>query len=53
MKSDGTLWGWGCNGYGALGDGTTVSKSAPTQEATGTTNWSATALAEGDVVTIV
>ena len=40
LKSDGTLWAWGYNGYGSLGDGTIVSKSAPTQEATGATDWS-------------
>jgi alpha-tubulin suppressor-like RCC1 family protein len=29
IKSDGTLWTWGQNTYGQLGDGTTVSKSSP------------------------
>lgn len=31
MKSDGTLWGWGENSNGQLGDGTTVDKYVPTQ----------------------
>ena len=30
-KTDGTLWTWGFNSYGALGDGTTVSRSSPIQ----------------------
>ncbi len=30
-KSDGTLWAWGYNGYGQLGDGTTNDTSTPTQ----------------------
>lgn len=30
LKTDGSLWGWGYN-EGALGDGTTVSKTIPTQ----------------------
>ena len=30
-KQDGTLWCWGGNGNGELGDGTTVSKSSPVQ----------------------
>jgi len=30
-KTDGTIWGAGHNGYGALGDGTTVNKSTWTQ----------------------
>lgn len=31
IKTDGTLWAWGYNGYGQLGDGTTVNKTAPVQ----------------------
>ena len=33
------LWSWGYNGQGQLGDGTHTSRSTPTQEATGATNW--------------
>ncbi|MBS1970352.1 MAG: hypothetical protein JSU04_08585 [Bdellovibrionales bacterium] len=38
VKSDGTLWAWGDNSKGQLGDGTTVSKSSPIQIGTDT-NW--------------
>ncbi len=31
LKSDGTLWAWGWNSYGELGDGTTAEKHAPVQ----------------------
>lgn len=31
VKTDGTVWTWGENKYGQLGDGTTVDKSAPIQ----------------------
>ena len=41
IRSDGTLWGWGYNHLGQLGDGTTTDRSTPTQEATGATNWTA------------
>ena len=41
LKSDGTLWAWGSNGKGSLGDGTTADKTWATQESTGATNWSA------------
>ena len=39
IKTDGTLWTWGYNGYGQLGDNTIVSKSSPVQTIAGGTNW--------------
>jgi alpha-tubulin suppressor-like RCC1 family protein len=38
VKTDGTLWGWGLNSTGQLGDGTLVNKTVPTQIGTAT-NW--------------
>ncbi len=38
VATDGTLWTWGGNTYGELGDGTTVDKYAPVQIGTDT-NW--------------
>ena len=40
IKTDGTLWMWGYNAYGQLGDNTTVDKSSPIQTVTGGSNWS-------------
>jgi len=31
LKSDGSLWAYGDNSFGQLGDGTTVAKSDPVQ----------------------
>ena len=31
VKSDGTLWAWGRNNYGQLGDGTTTDRHSPVQ----------------------
>ena len=30
LKSDGTVWAWGYNGSGQLGDGTTTNRRTPT-----------------------
>jgi len=38
LKSDGSLWSWGYNNNGQLGDGTTVNKNAPVAIAS-TTKW--------------
>jgi alpha-tubulin suppressor-like RCC1 family protein len=39
VKTDGTLWAWGNNGSGRLGDGTTTNRSSPVQIGV-LTNWS-------------
>ncbi len=42
IKTDGTLWAWGYNEYGQLGDGTWEDKNTPTQIGTDT-DWEAVA----------
>jgi len=39
IKTDGTLWLWGRNIYGTIGDNTTIAKSSPVQTIAGGTNW--------------
>jgi alpha-tubulin suppressor-like RCC1 family protein len=39
IKTDGTLWVWGANSYGQLGDNTRISKSSPVQTVSAGTNW--------------
>ena len=39
VKTDGSLWAWGYNNYGELGDGTTIDKNAPVRIGSDT-NWS-------------
>ncbi len=35
LEPDGTLWAWGDNSYGQLGDGTTVGKNRPVRIGSG------------------
>jgi alpha-tubulin suppressor-like RCC1 family protein len=39
IKTDGTLWLWGKNGAGGLGDNSITNKSSPVQTISGGTNW--------------
>ena len=39
IKTEGTLWSWGCSDCGKLGDGTLIAKCSPIQEFTSSTNW--------------
>ena len=39
IKFDGSLWTWGVNGHGQLGDGTGVDKSSPVQTIAGGIDW--------------
>jgi len=45
IKTDGTLWGWGDNTGGGIGDNTTISRSSPIQ--VGTSSWSMIAASGG------
>jgi hypothetical protein len=44
IKTDGTLWVWGYNAYGSLGDNTSADKSSPVQTVLGGTNWKQVAI---------
>ena len=46
IKTDGTLWTWGCGNLGRLGDGTTTSRSSPGTTAGCGTNWRSVSLGE-------
>ena len=39
VKTDGTLWTWGNNSYGQLGDNSLVHRLSPVQTFTAGTNW--------------
>jgi alpha-tubulin suppressor-like RCC1 family protein len=39
IKTDGSLWMWGSNSYGRLGDNTIINRSSPVQTFSGGTNW--------------
>ena len=39
VRANGTLWAWGCNAQGHLGDNTAVDKSSPVSVVGGFTDW--------------
>jgi alpha-tubulin suppressor-like RCC1 family protein len=41
VKTDGTLWVWGLNTSGRLGDGTTTDRSSPVTTVGGCASWCA------------
>ncbi len=51
IKTDGTLWAWGANYNGQLGNNTTVARSSPVQVITGG-SWSTTACGRGHTAAI-
>ena len=51
IKADGTLWAWGLNAYGQLGDGTIADKLVPTQIGTDT-DWASVAAGDRHTVAI-
>ena len=52
IKTDGTLWTWGYNNYGQLGDNTTINKSSPITTIAGGTNWKQIACGDGHTAAI-
>jgi len=51
IKEDGSLWGWGNNDFGQLGDGTTIGRDTPIQIGTDT-DWVNIALGDTRVVAV-
>jgi len=52
VKTDGTLWTWGGNATGQLGDGSTTSRSSPQTVAGGGTNWFNVACGYGHTIAV-
>jgi len=52
IKADGSLWLWGNNSNGQLGDNTAVNKSSPVQTVTGGTNWKQVSCGSGHTAAI-
>jgi hypothetical protein len=52
IKTDGTLWTWGFNCNGVLGDGTTVERCSPGTVAGGGTTWCKVALGFSEAIAI-
>jgi len=49
IKTDGTLWTWGLNGYGQLGTNDSITRITPVTTFAGGTNWKQVACSSGSV----
>jgi alpha-tubulin suppressor-like RCC1 family protein len=47
LKTNGTLWLWGYNGLGGLGDNTTTSRTSPQETVAGGRNWKGVFTSQG------
>ena len=52
IKTDGTLWSWGNNGLGQLGDNTIVNKSSPVSTVGGQGSWKQVAIGYSNTAAI-
>jgi YD repeat-containing protein len=52
IKTDGTLWTWGYNAYGQLGDNTNVSKSSPVQTIASGALWTQVSCGSGHTAAV-
>ncbi len=52
IKTDGTLWSWGINTNGQLGDNTIINRSSPVQTICGGTNWRQVSLGDWNCAAI-
>ncbi|MFY8187853.1 MAG: T9SS type A sorting domain-containing protein [Flavobacterium sp.] len=51
LKNDGTLWGWGWNAFGQLGDSTTIDRLLPVQIGN-STNWTSISVGLGHTLAL-
>lgn len=52
LKTDGTLWVWGCNNCGQLGTNSTISQSSPVQTVSTGTDWKSISSGAGGAAAI-
>jgi alpha-tubulin suppressor-like RCC1 family protein len=52
IKTDGTLWSWGLNQNGSVGDGSSTQRSSPVQTSSGGNNWKQASAGQAATVAI-
>lgn len=52
IRSNGTMWNWGCNSFGQIADGSSSDRQTPVQEYCSATNWCMSSISKANLLAV-